>query len=71
MDTADLVLEAGVGFRVAGPAELAAEFLRIAADAELRQSISARAARLMARQRGASARCVEVAVELLAGEGGG
>jgi len=68
-DAADLVLEVGVGFRVAGAAELAAEFLRIAANKDLRASISARATRLVAQQRGAAARCVDAAVELL-GRGG-
>ena len=70
-DAADLVLEAGVGFPVAGPAELAAEFLRIASNADLRASISERAARLVAQQRGAAARCVDVAVDLLAPGGAG
>jgi 3-deoxy-D-manno-octulosonic-acid transferase len=66
-DTADLLIHAGVGFRVADSAGLAAEFLRLARDAELRASIARRAEQLVEQQRGASARCVAAATELLAG----
>jgi 3-deoxy-D-manno-octulosonic-acid transferase len=66
-DTADLLLNAGVGFRVADSAGLAAEFLRLARNAQLRRSIAQQAERLVAQQRGASARCVAAAADLLAG----
>lgn len=64
-DIADLVLEAGVGFRVGSAGELAAEFLRIAADAALRERIAARGSALIAQQSGAAERCAEAAMALL------
>ena len=69
-DMADLLLHAGIGFRVADSGELAAAFLRLARDPQLRLSIAQRARQLVAEQRGASARCVAVAQQLLARGGG-
>ncbi len=67
-DTAELVLTAGIGFRVAGADELARQFLRVAENDLLRRQIAHRAGELMVQQRGASARCVDVASELLMSE---
>ncbi len=65
VDTAELVLTAGIGFRVAGADELAQQFLLLAGNDALRGAIADRARELMVQQRGASARCVDVASELL------
>jgi 3-deoxy-D-manno-octulosonic-acid transferase len=67
-DTADLLSAEGVGFAVGGPEELAREFLRLAGDDARRREIARRAGGLIARQRGASFRCAEVAAELLEAE---
>ncbi len=67
-DVADLVREAGVGFRVSGAEELAEEFVRIAGDGALRKKVAARAGALMEEQRGAAARCAGEAAKLLAWE---
>jgi len=64
-DVADLVLQSGVGFRVRGAEDLAQEFLRIAADAEVKSQIALRARALIEQQRGAAARCVSAACTLL------
>lgn len=64
-DTADLLLAGGVGFSVRGPDDVTREFMRLARDDALRRGIARRAAELMARQRGASIRCVDAAAELL------
>ena len=64
-DLAELLVEAGVGFQVAEAEGLAREFVRIARDGLLRKGIAKRAGELMERQRGASARCVEVVAKLL------
>ncbi len=69
-DAADLVLNAGVGFRTCGADELATQFLRIARDAHLREKVAARAARLMGEQQGASARCAAAGRGLLSGGAG-
>ncbi len=65
-DTADLLLGAGVGLRVSDAAALAAEFLGIARDPGRRAALAQRAEELVNAQRGASARCVSAAAELLA-----
>jgi 3-deoxy-D-manno-octulosonic-acid transferase len=67
-DLAELLLAAEVGFQVANARELAQEFVRLARPAGSNQGIAARAHALMERQRGASARCVQVAAKLLAAE---
>ncbi len=64
-DTAELLLDAGVGFRVEDAAQLVRQFLTLARDGELRTSVARRAERLVEQQRGASARCVDAAAELL------
>ncbi len=64
-DMADLVLESGVGFRVSSGAELAGQFIRLAADASLRARIAATGEALIAGQRGAARRCAEAAQSLL------
>jgi len=64
-DVADLVLSAGVGFRVASAGELAERFLRIAKDPDLQQEVARRGQALIECQRGAAGRCVEVATRLL------
>jgi len=64
-DVADLVREAGAGFQVADAAELAERFLAIAGDAELRAALARASEALIDSQRGASARCVAAARDLL------
>jgi len=64
-DVADLVLAAGVGFRVRSASELAEQFLRIARAPALQQEIAQRAHALIGQQAGAAARCARVAVALL------
>ncbi len=64
-DVADLVLEAGVGFRIATAEELAAWFLRLAADAPRRAQFASAGAALVASQQGAAQRCVNIAQALL------
>lgn len=66
-DVADLVVEAGVGFRVEAGRDIAERFLWLAADPERSAEIGRRGAALIARQRGAAARCAEVALRLLGG----
>lgn len=68
-DIADLVVEAGVGFRVAGPEELAERFVRLARGADEQGELAARARALIARQRGAAARCVAAARALISARG--
>ena len=65
-DTADLLLNAGVGIRIADGAALANELLRLASDAHLRAYLGQQAEQLVREQRGASARCVAAATDLLA-----
>jgi 3-deoxy-D-manno-octulosonic-acid transferase len=64
-DVADLVCEHGVGFRVNTAQELADHFMRIARDGALREQIAAAGRRLIEQQRGAAARCAEVAFSFL------
>ena len=68
-DTADLLLQAGIGFRVADGLALARAFLSLARDREARWAIARRAERLMAEQHGASSRCVGEAAGMLARRG--
>jgi 3-deoxy-D-manno-octulosonic-acid transferase len=68
-DTADLLLQAGIGFRVADGPALARAFLSLARDREARETIARRAERLIAEQHGASSRCVGEAARLLARRG--
>lgn len=64
-DVADLVCDAGVGFRVAGAEEMAEVVLRIAADAALQERLARAGLALLESQRGASQRCANVAIALL------
>jgi 3-deoxy-D-manno-octulosonic-acid transferase len=69
-DVADLVLKAGIGFRVRNAEAFAQEFVRIARDAARRNQIASRGRALIEQQRGAAERCAEAAVALLgAGQG--
>jgi len=70
-DVADLVVGAGVGFRVAGAEELAETFLRICSDDPLRTRIAEAGPALIASQQGAAQRCANIALALLReGDGG-
>jgi len=64
-DAAELVREEGVGFLVFGSESLADEFLRLVYDNSLRAAVAQRTRDMMARQRGAAARCAAVAARLL------
>ncbi len=70
-DTADLVLSADVGTRVTSAEELAAEFLRLAADPARRAAVAAGGPALLAAQQGAAPRCVNIALALLQERPGG
>jgi len=70
-DTADLIAQARVGFRVGDGAALARAFVALARDTGERQAIARRAERLMAEQRGASSRCAAEAAGLLTKRGVG
>jgi len=64
-DVADLVVNAGVGFRITGAEDLAAQFLRLVTDAALRDRIARDGPALIAAQRGAAPRCANIAVAML------
>ena len=64
-DVAELVLQAGVGVRIADAEEMAREFLRLARDVAAREQVAARGAALIEAQRGAAQRCANVAVALI------
>lgn len=64
-DVVELVLGAGVGFRVEDGSALAEQFLRIARDLPLRERIAQAGPALVASQRGAAQRCANLAVALL------
>lgn len=64
-DVADLVLRAGVGFRVRDSEELAREFLRLARQPALRERIAVQGRALLEQQQGAAERCAEAALALL------
>jgi 3-deoxy-D-manno-octulosonic-acid transferase len=70
-DVADLVLEAGVGFRAWDAKELAEEFLRIVRDTDLQERIAREGPALVASQRGAAQRCANIAIALLEEAPGG
>jgi 3-deoxy-D-manno-octulosonic-acid transferase len=64
-DVAELVLNAGLGFRVADAEGIAGQFLRIAGDRDLQARVAQEGPALIASQRGAAQRCVNVARALL------
>ena len=64
-DVAELVLQAGVGVRIADAEEMAREFLRLARDAVAQEHVAARGAALIEAQRGAAQRCANVAAALI------
>ncbi len=64
-DVVELAMEAGVGFRVRDPGDLAEQFVRIAADAVLRERVARDGPALIESQRGAAQRCANLAVALL------
>ena len=64
-DMAQMVIEAGVGFKVKDAAELAARGRALLADPRLRAEIDSACRRLVAENRGASARCAELIAELI------
>jgi 3-deoxy-D-manno-octulosonic-acid transferase len=64
-DVADLVLEAGVRFRVEGAKELAEQFLRIVQDAAWQERLAQEGPALVDSQRGAAQRCANIALALL------
>jgi 3-deoxy-D-manno-octulosonic-acid transferase len=71
VDVAELVLEAGVGMRVANAEELASWLLRFLDDREAQARIAQEGPALLASQQGASQRCVNIARVLLEEHGGG
>jgi 3-deoxy-D-manno-octulosonic-acid transferase len=61
----DLALDAGAACEVAGPAALTGALVKLLSDGDARAAMRAAAARLLAENRGASARCAAVVAELV------